>query len=218
MNLIGDIQGNYQTLRALLKQMPDDEPVSVGDMVDRGPRSREVLEFFRLQGKALLGNHEHMMLDFFKGSEIYMPDIWLLNSGDATLYSLGLERSGSLPEILLEYLESLPLMLREEGLIVTHAPIHRRWSIEDIASTDHLERSPLEESIIWNREDPVTREGFFQVFGHNGYRYVKPQFFDTSFMIRPESAYAVCIDTVRGQVLSGLHWPSRQVYTQEYID
>ena len=34
MNLIGDIQGNYHTLRALLKQMPDEEPVSVGDMVD----------------------------------------------------------------------------------------------------------------------------------------------------------------------------------------
>ena len=66
MNLIGDIQGNYHTLRALLKQMPDEEPVSVGDMVDRGPRSKEVLEFFRLNGKALLGNHEHMMLDYFK--------------------------------------------------------------------------------------------------------------------------------------------------------
>ena len=86
MNLIGDIQGNYHTLRALLKQMPDEEPVSVGDMVDRGPRSKEVLEFFRLHGKALLGNHEHMMLDYFKGTEIYMPHIWLLNSGDATLY------------------------------------------------------------------------------------------------------------------------------------
>ena len=33
MNLIGDIQGNYRTLLALLKQMPDDDPVSVGDMI-----------------------------------------------------------------------------------------------------------------------------------------------------------------------------------------
>ena len=57
MNLIGDIQGNYRTLLALLKQMPDDDPVSVGDMIDRGPRSMEVLEFFRNHGKALLGNH-----------------------------------------------------------------------------------------------------------------------------------------------------------------
>ena len=218
MNLIGDIQGNYRTLQALLKQMPDDEPVSVGDMVDRGPRSLEVLEFFRLHGEALLGNHEHMMLDYFKGSGIYVPGLWLMNSGDATLSSLKLERSGSLPEELRDYLESLPLMLLREGLLVTHAPIHRRWRLEDIASPDHLERSPMEQSVIWNREDPIPRDGYFQVFGHNGYRYVRAQFFDRRFVILPESAYAVCIDTVRGQVLSGLHWPSCRIFEQEYID
>ena len=85
MNLIGDIQGNYRTLLALLKQMPDDDPVSVGDMIDRGPRSMEVLEFFRNHGKALLGNHEHMMLDYFCDSGNYMPGLWCLNSEDATL-------------------------------------------------------------------------------------------------------------------------------------
>ena len=200
MNLIGDIQGNYRTLLALLKQMPDDDPVSVGDMIDRGPRSMEVLEFFRNHGKALLGNHEHMMLDYFCDSGNYMPGLWLMNSGDATLNSLGLERSGSLPEILQDFLESLPLVAdpRRTGLLVTHAP--------------------LEQSVIWNREDPVPRDGYFQVFGHNGYRYVRGHFFDTRFMIRPESAHAVCIDTVRGQVLSGLHWPSRRIFEQEYVD
>ena len=90
MNLIGDIQGNYRTLLALLKQMPDDDPVSVGDMIDRGPRSMEVLEFFRNHGKALLGNHEHMMLDYFCDSGNYMPGLWLMNSGDETLNFLGL--------------------------------------------------------------------------------------------------------------------------------
>ena len=101
---------------------------------------------------------------------------------------------------------------------MTHAPVHKRWSLEDIASEDHLELGPLEQSVIWNREDPVPRDGYFQVFGHNGYRYVRAHFFDTRFMIRPESAHAVCIDTVRGQVLSGLHWPSRQIFEQEYVD
>jgi len=35
MNLIGDIQWNYRTLLALFKQIPDDDPVSVGDIIDR---------------------------------------------------------------------------------------------------------------------------------------------------------------------------------------
>ncbi|MEC9337269.1 MAG: metallophosphoesterase [SAR324 cluster bacterium] len=51
MNPIGDIQGNYRTLLALLKQIPDDDPVSVGDMIDRGPRSMEVLEFSGITGR-----------------------------------------------------------------------------------------------------------------------------------------------------------------------
>ena len=109
--------------------MPDDDPVSVGDMIDRGPRSMEVLEFFRNHGKALLGNHEHVMLDYFCDSGNYMPGLWLMNSGDATLNSLGLERSGSLPEILQDFLESLPLLLILNGLLVTHAP-HTAGNLE----------------------------------------------------------------------------------------
>lgn len=62
MNLIGDIQWNYRTLLALFKQILDD-PVSVGDIIDRRPRSLKVLEFFRNHGKELLRNHEHMMFD-----------------------------------------------------------------------------------------------------------------------------------------------------------
>jgi len=141
-----------------------------------------------------------------------------LNSGDTTLYSMGLERSGSLPEVLLDYLESLPLLIKEEGLIVTHAPIHSGLSIENLSSSDHLENCPLEESVIWSRENPVPREGYFQVFGHNGYQYRRAHFFGKGFMIRSETAFAVCIDTVRGQLLSGIHWPTRQIFTQEYID
>ena len=127
-------------------------------MIDRGPRSMEVLEFFRNHGKALLGNHEHMMLDYFCDSGNYMPGLWLMNSGDANLNSLGLDRSSSLPEILQDFLESLPLLLIRDGLLVTHAPVHKRWSLEDIASEDHLELSPLEQSVICNRKTlfPVT--------------------------------------------------------------
>ena len=58
-----DIQWNYRTLLALFKQIPDDDPVSVGDIIDRRPRSLKVLEFFRNHGKELLRNHEHMMFD-----------------------------------------------------------------------------------------------------------------------------------------------------------
>lgn len=62
MNIIGDIAGNFKTLEALLKKMPEGPAFSLGDMPDRGPRSKEVIEFFKTQ-KSLLGNHEHLMID-----------------------------------------------------------------------------------------------------------------------------------------------------------
>ena len=64
VNIISDIAGNYKTLMALLEKMPQDEEIiSVGDMVDRGPRSKEVIEFFmnNENATAIMGNHEHMM-------------------------------------------------------------------------------------------------------------------------------------------------------------
>ena len=42
----------------LLKKCPDYLPISVGDMIDRGPDSKKVLDFFMAGGKAILGNHE----------------------------------------------------------------------------------------------------------------------------------------------------------------
>jgi hypothetical protein len=58
-----------------------------------------------------------------------MPGLWLMNSGDVTLNSLGLDRSGSLPEILQDFLESLPLLLIRDGLLVTQAP-HTAGNLE----------------------------------------------------------------------------------------
>ena len=80
MNLIGDIAGNYKTLLALLKKMPDSEPIGLGDLNDRGPRSREVFDFFMKNGRSLMGNHEHMMLHHFLRSDYYREETWF-NSG-----------------------------------------------------------------------------------------------------------------------------------------
>jgi hypothetical protein len=68
MNIIGDIAGNFKTLEALLKKMPAGPVFSLGDMPDRGPRSREVIEFFKTQ-KTLMGNHEHLMIDAWNFSK-----------------------------------------------------------------------------------------------------------------------------------------------------
>jgi serine/threonine protein phosphatase 1 len=61
--IIGDIHGCYDELIELTKKIglkQDDILVSVGDIVDRGNKSKEVFEFFRNRPNSvvLIGNHE----------------------------------------------------------------------------------------------------------------------------------------------------------------
>ncbi len=82
--VVGDIHGCLEPLERLLTKIAprsDDEVVFVGDYIDRGPQSREVVD--RLLGLPfrcvfLLGNHERMLLDFLAGED---EEIYLENGG-----------------------------------------------------------------------------------------------------------------------------------------
>ena len=64
--VLGDIQGCYQELRQLLKQIDykrNNDIFCVGDIVNRGPESDKVVDFvLKNKVKSVLGNHDlHMM-------------------------------------------------------------------------------------------------------------------------------------------------------------
>lgn len=222
LNIIGDIAGNFLTLQALLKKMPKDAtPLSLGDMVDRGPRSKEVIQFFSEGDRlAVLGNHEHMMLDVIKNTGIYSSGLWYANGGTSTLKSYVPNHSSDFSKSLLQlaevvpsqhvdFISKLPSYLAfngEKTLIASHAPIYPRAPFEQV-----LDITNWRISIIWNRGDPEEIEDTFQVYGHNSRKDVKYH--------KNENAYwGVGIDTSRAKVLTGLHWPSLDIYQQEYID
>lgn len=136
--VIGDIHGQAHLLDRLLEKIETDRQgqpavtVCVGDYVDRGERSREVLERVhrRMQENpaelvCLMGNHERMMLDFLDQPEAHGPR-WLRHGGLQTLASFGIggltqSSSGAplasardrltevLPFSLQSWLRSLPL-------------------------------------------------------------------------------------------------------------
>ncbi len=65
--VIGDIHGCFDELQDLLERIglaADDQIIALGDIVDRGPDSAKVLEFFRDTPNAisLMGNHERKHL------------------------------------------------------------------------------------------------------------------------------------------------------------
>lgn len=97
---VGDIHGRYDLLRLLLDRIDEDRArlgdgqlVFLGDYVDRGTDSRQVIETLAAghaeQGWICLkGNHEAMMLDVLDGHRPW--DVWLANGGVETLFSYGI--------------------------------------------------------------------------------------------------------------------------------
>lgn len=103
---IGDIHGCARALRAVIEEIaptPEDTIVPLGDYVDRGPESKDVVDQLialdqRCQVAPLLGNHELMLMAAMESLDNLR--FWLHCGGTATLESYG----GDLTDIPEEHL------------------------------------------------------------------------------------------------------------------
>jgi bis(5'-nucleosyl)-tetraphosphatase (symmetrical) len=124
---IGDVQGCFDELRALLARIGFDSARDrlwfVGDLVNRGPKSLEVLRFVRSLGDGatvtVLGNHDLHLLCLAEGFAKRREDDTL----DAVL---GAPDAAD----LLGWLRGRPLMHREGDHAMVHAGLLPQWSIE----------------------------------------------------------------------------------------
>ncbi len=125
---VGDIHGCLSELDALLSQIdacaPGGRVIFLGDMIDRGPDSRGVIERImagpRKDGwswTALKGNHEEMLLGARSGESDV--DWWLVNGGRETLESYG----NTIPAAHLKWLMRLPSIIVEPLRIYVHAGV-----------------------------------------------------------------------------------------------
>jgi len=123
---IGDIQGCYDELQALLEKLKFSDSDSlwlVGDLVNRGPKSLETLRFIRQLGnraKVVLGNHDlHLLAVHYRQSKPKKFDTFqdILDAGDC--------------DELMDWLKSQPLAYFDPQLnaVMTHAGIPVNWSI-----------------------------------------------------------------------------------------
>jgi len=139
---IGDIHGCYRTLVKLieenLKVQKDDELYFVGDYIDRGPESRQVVDYLierieqGYQFHLVRGNHEEMLIDAWVNQT---PDpfmLWMLNGAEDTLLSYGIDSQrymdeaslNHLPEEHIDFFRKLPYYIELEDYIIVHAGIN----------------------------------------------------------------------------------------------
>lgn len=108
----------------------DDQLYFLGDLIDRGPQSAEVVTWVMQSGHACLkGNHEQMCLEAFNASEASMLwQGWIINGGSRTLDSYG---GNGIPNEHLRWMNHLPLYLDLGDAWLVHAGLDPHLSIED---------------------------------------------------------------------------------------
>lgn len=239
-NFIGDIHGDMKSLEKLSKVMPKAPFFSLGDMVDRGPKSKQVIDFFMQDGnKAVLGNHEHFMLDFYFDRKLYDKGIWFypgnggfhtarsFNSRIAMVIKDHAEEMRSDPYTTLTVINDL-FFDKKENVFPTKViewldslPVYYE---EPGLFISHAPRAFEDLSFIGNAKEHTARECRDNLLWnisppvpiegiiqiHGHVVYKQPKSYTVEGKV-----YGFGIDTWRGKktTLTGLHWPSMQTFS-----
>ena len=178
---IGDVHGFSLTLERLLDTFDlslDDRVVLLGDLIDRGPDSFDVVRIARSDPRihCIKGNHEDMMVDGFNMEQLQNPGsdmrMWLYNGGQATVASyiraytdeFGLEDS---EQLLLQVVDDKEWMQRLPSHVVLN-----QWRMVHAGYDPRRElESQEEDTLLWIRKpfhkakQPIDAERTV-VFGH----------------------------------------------------
>jgi serine/threonine protein phosphatase 1 len=189
---IGDVHGCLLHLLEMERRIVVDAAaidgekwiVTLGDHIDRGPKSAGVLDHLLaappagFKRFALLGNHEEMMLEFLADPLAY--SFWLDEGGAQTLMSYGIDlRRGypdgvrgegfaallaeKIPREHIATMRQLPISLSLPGWVFVHAGVALKTPFD--RQTDH--------DMVWSRvpfEKGVMLDGAVVVHGHTPVR------------------------------------------------
>lgn len=215
--VIGDVAGNFKELKLLLRKLPQDADIILaGDLNDRGPDTKEVIQW-AIDNKILAvhSNHGDMFTGYYnrhKGiehtafkdfvSKSEEDNIFLVNGGHETLVSYG--GIDNVPQEHIDWLMNLPWYIETDDCIITHGPIPKYTiNLNTVIGYD----KPYRSTVLWNRESP-TRRDKIQIYGHNTYHDIYED---------EDGVYAYCIDNCGEDELMAIHYPSMQIYKQGYL-
>lgn len=187
---ISDIHGClkpfYELVTNSIRLTKSDRLVLLGDYIDRGDQSKEVIDFIiDLQATGfpitiLTGNHETMLTDSYYNREL-LP-IWLMNNGMTTLKSFGIEDIKEIDNHYLDFFKSMEYYKIEGDTVFVHA------GFDDLASDPFSNK----QSMVWESrkryQNPVF-SGKTIIHGH------RPNYLsDLRSQINTKSK-VICIDT-----------------------
>lgn len=168
--VIGDVHGHFEELQRLLENLElgeNDKVLFVGDLIDRGPGSAQVIQLIRKDERlfSVKGNHERMMISAISSlRDKSSVAQWLYNGGEQTMDSFeqtyDKQSMNQLKEVV-EWMKALPTEIVLDQHRIVHAGYDPRRPIDE----------QDEGSLLWIRDVFLLHQGIIDsdrqiVFGH----------------------------------------------------
>lgn len=171
--VVGDIHGCFDEFMLLLDKAgigDQDEVISVGDLVDRGPKSFEVVQYFMERKNhffSVRGNHEQKHLRCRGGSINSLGGRIVRATTQAEDYSA-----------MLEYFASLPYWIELDEAIVVHAGIVPGLDLASqnpkiLMGIGSIKREGFDGRSRWWYDDPRLESSKPIIFGHETSREIR---------------------------------------------
>lgn len=234
---LSDLHGCFNTMVRLLNAAPKPfQLILLGDLIDRGPSSRKVVEFAMANAiPTVMGNHESLALAFYQRNarcaNMYDHGVWLDNGGKNTIpnwptldkrnrstpaayqrYNRDQYLGGRVPDEVLDWMEGLPAYLYPSTQMDANGrrllASHTGYGLE--ADNGHWFTA------LWGRHGldapPFPDDGLFRCYGHTPRKAA--EITDQYAMIDTGCAYT----SKRGERghLTGMMWPSKALIVQPY--
>ena len=228
--IIGDVHGCYKSLLALIEQFPNKQNskiVFVGDLIDRGANSCEVIEFIINNNyDCVMGNHEELFLEYAPNKDEFGNDFSMEYSpyyfercgGKATIESY---KSKEVYSKHYDFIQNLPLYLEHKDyktpddryLVVSHSTVGKTWCLRN--STENYQLDDFRTNTLWSRWKNFDNYDIFNVYGHTIFQ--EPLLNDYSCGID-----LGCFYQNKGKLpsprLCALEFPSMKIFIQESLE
>ncbi len=199
--VIGDIHGCLTALKTVLaaaEYSNMDTLITVGDMIDKGPSSGQVIDFLIEIGKqgkliALRGNHEILFQQAYQSGK---DSSWLRSGGNTTLASFGYNGKGtwqkSIPKNFIRFIsEECKDYWEDDSFIVTHANLEAGMNMQDQPPS----------TLFWSKlqQDPIPHfTGKLAIHGHTVMPRFQPHAWKSTWAIDTgifhDNGWLTCVD------------------------
>ncbi|HBF3270586.1 TPA: serine/threonine protein phosphatase [Clostridioides difficile] len=174
---MSDLHGMYDKFISMLKQInfnSNDHLYILGDVLDRGDKSLEIIDYIRNHKNITLlkGNHELMFQESWRDTNDRY--LWFYNGGDDTFYKLK-NKKFEYEESFYKYIKNLPYLKIVDNFILVHAGLYLPNNYENLSIEQIIELQE-EDICVWDRTILNTNKhikGYTIIIGHSPTQNIK---------------------------------------------